>query len=417
MVLNKIQYGRKRFVANLLSQYGLQIAKYIIPLITLPYLSRVLGPDAFAIRTYMLSVSTLMQSIGDFGFSLSATRDIVRTEREGQSSNTVYSEVLLAKVFLLFGIGIAVLFASWCIPILTDNSYYLFLVFCSVAITSVMPDFVFIAAERMKTITVRYILSKGIGLLLLLVLVKSSKDLLLVPLIDVLTALIALVWSIKVVHNKYNIHLVTTTLAGSLGSLKRSARCFVVNFSSTLFNSYTTLALGVFLTNQAELAYWGVSISIIGAIQSLYSPIANSLYPHMLKRKDFALFWKMIFASIPCLIIAAILIYVFSPLIIYVVSGPGYETAVDALRALSPVLVFSFFSVMFAWPSVGICGGDKLLIITALISGCISMVGITAIGIMGICTLLSACLIRVFSEVCLAVLRIIFGVKLIKNSK
>ena len=65
---NDSSSGTKLFLTNLLSQYGLQLAKYIIPLLTLPYLARVLSLDGYGIRSYVLSAMTLMSVILEFGF-------------------------------------------------------------------------------------------------------------------------------------------------------------------------------------------------------------------------------------------------------------------------------------------------------------------------------------------------------------
>ena len=73
---NDSSSGTKLFLTNLLSQYGLQLAKYIIPLLTLPYLARVLSLDGYVILSYVLSAMTLMSVILEFGFMQSATKKI-----------------------------------------------------------------------------------------------------------------------------------------------------------------------------------------------------------------------------------------------------------------------------------------------------------------------------------------------------
>lgn len=60
---------RKTLKKNIRSQYLLQIAKYIVPFVTLPYLTRVLGADAYSVRVYVLSIMTILQSVIDFGFT------------------------------------------------------------------------------------------------------------------------------------------------------------------------------------------------------------------------------------------------------------------------------------------------------------------------------------------------------------
>lgn len=43
------------FYKNTLWQYGLQILKYLFPLLLIPYLTRILGTEGYAVYAYVLS--------------------------------------------------------------------------------------------------------------------------------------------------------------------------------------------------------------------------------------------------------------------------------------------------------------------------------------------------------------------------
>lgn len=81
--------GMRILAENLFSQYGLQVAKYIIPFLTLPYLARVLGADAYAIRAYVLSLMTFVQVFLDCGFNLSATKEVVTLRSNKKQSESL----------------------------------------------------------------------------------------------------------------------------------------------------------------------------------------------------------------------------------------------------------------------------------------------------------------------------------------
>ncbi len=65
------------FYKNTLWQYGLQILKYLFPLLLIPYLTRILGTEGYAVYAYVLSFMGVVQTIADFGFTLSGTKKVV----------------------------------------------------------------------------------------------------------------------------------------------------------------------------------------------------------------------------------------------------------------------------------------------------------------------------------------------------
>lgn len=82
--MKAISKGRRVFWGNTVWQYVLQSAKYRFPLITLPYLTRVLGPDTYAVRVYVVSAMTIAQVVLDYGFTTYGARVVAlnRTKKE-----------------------------------------------------------------------------------------------------------------------------------------------------------------------------------------------------------------------------------------------------------------------------------------------------------------------------------------------
>lgn len=93
------EFSTQTFLQQCRLQYGLQIVKYIFPLITLPYLTRVLLPEGYAIYAYVVSFMTFAQTFVDFGFNLSGTKCIAKSETV-EEENRAIGAVTEARLLL-----------------------------------------------------------------------------------------------------------------------------------------------------------------------------------------------------------------------------------------------------------------------------------------------------------------------------
>ena len=100
---NIINKENKRFYWNTIMQYIMTFAQYVFPLITFPYLTRVLEPDLYGVITYMTATITYFQLVIDFGFNLSATKEIAEKQEDKKHIGMVLGSVIQAKIFLLIG--------------------------------------------------------------------------------------------------------------------------------------------------------------------------------------------------------------------------------------------------------------------------------------------------------------------------
>ena len=114
----------KNIVNNTIMLMIFNIAKIIFPFITLPYLTRVLTTNAYGTVAYVKTIMTYMQILVDFGFVLSATKDIVNYKNNKEKLEYVVGDTLLARIILgVIGL-IIILILSFTLPILRNNVLY-----------------------------------------------------------------------------------------------------------------------------------------------------------------------------------------------------------------------------------------------------------------------------------------------------
>jgi PST family polysaccharide transporter len=386
--------GHASFYKNMFWQYGLQVLKYLLPLVLIPYLTRVLGTDGYAVYAYVLSFMGVMQVIADFGFALSGTKKVVDAGDDRAAVSRLVGDITAARMMLLAVLLVATMVIAQFIPIMAENQLYVFLAFIVVGLRSLLPDFVFQGYEHMGPLTTRYFASKSIQIVLTFVFVHSPDDLLLVVGADMIGSVVGLAWSFAATKRLFGVGISAPSLRRSISELKDSAIYCVSNVSSSLFSGFTTIIIGIALTDRTDIAFWSLTLTTVNAVQSLYSPISNSLYPHMLNNRDFGFAKKIALLALPALVVGTIAYCLLSEPIALLLGGAEYLGAAHVMVMISPLLVFSFYGILIGWPVLGAMGYVKELTATTVISGIVNVVALLALYLTGNVSLASLCVVR-----------------------
>lgn len=400
--------GRGRhasFYKNTLWQYGLQFVKHLLPLVTIPYLTRVLEPSGYAVYAYVVSFMQFMQVLVDFGFNLSGTRRVAAAESV-REMNLVIGRITLARLMLCGAGLLATLAATLLIPMLRANALYTVLAYAAVCGRGLAPDFLFQGKEKMGPLTTRYLLSKGTSTLLTLALVHSFADILWVPILDILASGIALAWSFATARRLFGTSIALPKFSESLGELRVSALYFVSNMASSAFSGLATLVIGAVLTDAAEVSYWSLAMTGITAVQTLFTPITNSLYPRMVVSGDFAFVRKLGLIALPVLAVGTTAYAVLSDFIVLVLGGEAYLPGSYVLMATAAVIPLSYYGMSFGWPVLGASGNVRAMTISTVSAGAFNVAALLLLWALGQVSLISVSVVRVATEAVLMVMRL-----------
>lgn len=356
---NKIAYNASMLML-------LNIAKMVFPFLTLPYLTRVLSVEAYGVVAYVKAVMNYMQIIVDFGFILSATKLVAQNQNDKMKLGLIIGNNILAKLILAGFAGIFLIIFSINVPILKENMLYVLLSFLPVIMTIFLLDFFFRGIEKMQIITVRFIVMKGISTAMTFALVRDDSTMLLIPILDLLGS-VAAVLLVLLEVKKLGIKIRYAGLKACISSLKESFVYFMSNIASTTFNVFNTLVSGIVLS-AVDVAYWSVTMQIVNAVQALYTPISDAIYPEMIKNKNISVINKTIKIFTPIIIAGCIMVFLFADLGLYILGGEKYVNAAPILKCMIPVMFFGFLSVIYGWPALGAIGKVKEVTITTIIA-------------------------------------------------
>lgn len=394
------------FYKNTLWQYGLQILKYLFPLLLIPYLTRILGTEGYAVYAYVLSFMGVVQTIADFGFTLSGTKKVVDLRGDTAALSRLVGAITVARLMLLCGLFFCVMVVTRFIPIMAENTVYVIWAFFATAGRTVLPDFIFQGNERMGPLTTRYFASKGVQVALTILLVRGPGDLILVAVADVLSEIVDIAWSYRAQKRLFGVGIARPTFKESFKELRVSAIYCVSNVSSSLFSGFTTVIIGLAITSKTDIAFWSLTLTTVNAVQSLYTPIANSLYPHMIKNRDFGFARKLALVALPVLVLGIVAYCALSKPIMLVLGGPEYVGGAHVMWMISPIFIFSFYGILIGWPVLGAMGHVKELTVSTLFTGIVNVVSLLALYLAGLITLDVICVARWGCDALLLLVRV-----------
>lgn len=373
--------------------YILTFSNYFIGLLMFPYISRTLSVEGFGLIGFSMSYVLAFQVIVEFGFMISTTATISkhRSNLEKISeviSVTMYAKAILAIISILV-FGLSAIF----VPMVRDNILIVTLFLISSLLSAMLPDFFFRGLENMRTITIRTILIRTLSLILVILLVHNESQIILIPISSLIGNLVSLVVAV-ISMKKAGIRLRRVRVRQAIINIKESAMFFFSRLAVSINQSAGAFFIGLkFSPISIEAGVFAGATRISVASEMMLSPVSDSLYPHMVNKKDYRLFKKIVLAGGIMWFIVCSVIFIFANEICRIVLGPKYVAAGEFLRVLLFGNFMAFFSNMFGYNALAPIGKSNQANIALLISAIINIILYLILWITESINLLSVCIV------------------------
>ena len=340
-------------MGNFFSLSLLQTANYIFPLITLPYLVRILGVEKFGLVAFAQAFIQYFIVLTDYGFQLSATREVSVNRNDKKKLSEIFSSVTVIKLlFMLLSFVILCLVVFFIPKFRQDWIIYLFafgMVFDSV----LFPVWLFQGMEEMHYITARNITAKFIFTLAIFVFIRNQNDYIYVPLINSLGFIVAGLISLRLVFTQFKITFVFPSPAQISSQLKDGWHIFISKIAINLYTTTTTFVLGL-VTNNTVVGYYAAGEKIVRTVITMFNPVFQAAYPHFAKSaaeskeltvKKLKKILKLTsIVSLPLFLV----FFFFATPIVRILLGANFANSVLVVRILSPLLFIIPAAYIFA---------------------------------------------------------------------
>ncbi|MTD42705.1 oligosaccharide flippase family protein [Erwinia sp. CPCC 100877] len=268
-------------VINIFYLMLIQISNYIFPLISLPYLVRVLGPSQFG---YLMLSQALIQYfiiLTDYGFNLSATKKIAIAKNQ-REIDCIYTSTLSAKFILLIVSLLSLTFVVTIFDSFKSIQLISLIMFLAVIGNVLFPIYLFQGLEKMKDITWITLLSKMLMLISMFIFVRKKSDIELAALSLALPMLIPGIIASIYVKKKKIANLRDISFSRGMGELKNSSTLFFSQVAISFYTTFNTILLGNYFP-PSTVGFYSAADRLRSAVQSCLSPIQQVVYPRINK--------------------------------------------------------------------------------------------------------------------------------------
>ena len=333
---------RNSVFRNALSLYGMQAANYILPWFTFPYTLRVLGAEKFGLISFAASLITYFQAVTEYGFNLTATREISIHRDDPVKLSQIFSATLYAKTILMVGSFFVLMVVVFAVPRFRAEAPLFSISFMLVVANVVFPVWLFQGIEKMENITYREIGARLLGLAPTFLLVRRRSDYVIAAGIYSGSMLLAGAISYLGFSRVTTARLVWVSWRDIRRTFAEGWNIFLSTAAITIYTRSNTFILGLF-ASPTEVGYFSAAQRLIEAARSLVYPITAATYPHISrlsheapeKGLDF-LRRNTMKMTLPFVLLSAGLL-LGAPAIGLILFGRNFGPSIALLRLMSPV--------------------------------------------------------------------------------
>lgn len=346
----------KQVLKNIVSLSILQGSNYIVPLITFPYLVRVLGSERNGSIAVATAFAQYLSVLVDFGINYRAARAVEHYKQNEEKLHKMISNVYSVKLILLcISFGLLVM-AVHLIPAFSTYHQVFMIFFLLVAGNALFPTWFYQGMGKISYIMGINIIVKSFSVIFIFLLVQDRDDYVKAAFIQALGILMSGIVGFLMLPAKFSINIRKIKLMLPFKKLYReikvSYKVFISTMAGKIYNQGATIVIGIFAGNDYA-GYYSVVQKIAGTIVGISHPFAQVIYPYLRHlyannhQKFEALKKKIAILVFTCAFLISLTSFMSSSLFIKWVTDQKNDYIVHMMRISSIIMMFTICNILF----------------------------------------------------------------------
>lgn len=334
---------QKSVKLNMVMNAILTMSSFIFPLITFPYVSRVLLPEGTGKVTFAVSVVTYFSMFAQLGIPTYGIRACAKVREDKEKLSRLVHELLFINLFMTVIAYIAFGVALVSVPRLANEKALFIVVGTTILLNAVGVEWLYKALEQYTYITVRSVIFKLISLVAMFMLIHEQQDYVIYGGITIFATSASNV--LNFINLKKYIYL--RPLGGYL--IKPHIKMILVFFSmsvaTTIYTNLDNVMLG-FMKGDVEVGYYGAAVKIKMILVSFVTSVSAVLLPRASYYVDKGLldeFYRILKKAMHFVMLMSVPFAVYFIMYakegIYFLSGSEFEGSIIPMQIIMPTLV------------------------------------------------------------------------------
>ncbi len=344
-MLGKIR--NRTLIFNFSSLTLLQFSNYLFPLISFPYLVRVLGPERYGLVNFVMAFVAYFNLIADYGFNITGTRLVSLARNNREELRKLFWSIFFVRILLMFVGFVVFLPLVFLVGKFSAEINFYLIAFLVVLGTALFPQWFFQGMEKMFYITVVNIFVKIFWLIGIFLFIKNASDALVLIILNAASFLLIGLIGLSIAVFKFRLGgFYLPTFVEIKERLTDGWSVFLSTLSISLYTNSNVFILGIIAGNTA-VGYFAAADKIRMAVQGLFANAGQSIFPHMAKlfktskEKARSFLRKYLKIILTFLLPVTLLLIFFASEIVNLLLGNQYEESANVLKILAflPLLI------------------------------------------------------------------------------
>jgi len=364
---------------NIFYNVVLAISQVLFPLITFPYLARVLGPTHIGLLNFADSYARYFILVAAFGIPIYGVREIAKLQhnKEGLAKLLVeiFSINLITTLLLCMVFGTSILYINKLTIETSLFSWSLIFFFLQIFIL----EWFFIGLNQFKFIALRFFFIRLIFIISVFAFIKSSDDYLTYMKMQVVLNLLLGIINIRFVFKFISLNNFSFKNIQLIKHIKPLFLLFLTIFFISIYLQLDTVILG-FLTDAESVGYYSSALKLNKLIIAVFAAISAAMFPTMMNvfhegniEKFNTMVEQCFYVILSIGLPSFILVSLCAPEIIHILFGIHFERAILPLQISAPIILIVSMSTIFGFQILSALSKDSSILIAAILGTIVSI--------------------------------------------
>lgn len=368
----KEKVPQKSIKQNFIYNTILKVINIIFPLLTFPYIARVLSPEGVGKVDFSLSIIEYFILLAQIGIPTYAIRECAKFRDDKEKLSKTVQEILVINLLMLLISYFILFILIGSVDKLIPYRNLLIILSVNIVSTSIGMEWFYQAIEEYKYITTRSIIIKIFSLISVFLFINSENDFIIYGIILSLSATVGNFYNF--IHSRNHINLFRKYRNYDLKKhIKPVLILFAMSVSISIYTNLDKVMLG-FITSDVSVGLYAAANRMIKVILALLTSLGAVLLPRMsyyIENKKELEIKNLISKSLDFIIMisipASVGIFVLAKPIILIFAGSEYLSAVPTIKILSPILISIAVSNLIGVQILISHGKEKFTLISTIV--------------------------------------------------